>query len=454
MIRRLGTSCDRIAHALVPDPFIFAALLTFLTLLLGIALAGQSPIAMVRYWGRGFWSLLEFGMQMVLILVTGHALAASPPVRRAIAWVAGLPKGPRGAAALVALCACTAALVNWGLGLIVGALLAREVGIGATRRGIPVHYPLLAAAGYTGLMVWHGGLSGTAPLTVATTGHFLEPVIGVIPISETIFSPLNLVCTLGLLILIPLIIVAMSPKRTSEMSAPPVLPAYDDPGSQRVNGRGRPVTIAEHLDNSVIVSAGLGVMGLGVCVEMLRTEFVRTGTFNLTLNLVNLFMLSIGLLMHRRPASYLRAVGDGVKGTAGIILQFPFYAGIMGMMKYSGLVSTLSFAFVGLSGPRTLPLLAFLSGGIVNLFIPSGGGQWAVQGPILIEAAQTMGASIPKTLLALAYGDQWTNMAQPFWALALLGIVGLKARDIIGYTIAVMLITGVWFALVLFLSPG
>jgi short-chain fatty acids transporter len=460
MIRRLGAWCDRIAHEYVPDPFIFAALLTFLTLILGVVLAGQTPLAMIGHWGRGLWELLEFGMQMALVLVTGHALAASPPVRRTIAALAGRPRTARQAVALVAFGACASSLVNWGLGLIAGALLAREVGRQAARRGIAVHYPLLAAAGYTGLMVWHGGLSGSAPLTVATPGHFLEKTIGQIPISSTLFSPVNLVVSLGLLAIVPALCCAMSPRRDSEMIPPPAQPPEDPAGESRPPGEDRPPrpgarrTIAERLDESAFIAAALALMGIGYCLYQLRAESIRAGSFNLTLNIVNLFMLSLGLLLHRSPSSYLRAVGDGAKGTAGIILQFPFYAGIMGMMRYSGLVAIFSSWFVAVSGPRTFPVLAFLSAGIVNLFVPSGGGQWAVQGPILVDAAQKMGASLPKTILALAYGDEWTNMAQPFWALALLGIVGLRARDIIGYSTAVMLLSGAWYALALYLVPG
>lgn len=453
MIRRLGAWCDRIAREYVPDPFIFAALLTFVTLILGVVLAGQTPLAMIGHWGRGLWELLEFGMQMALVLVTGHALAASPPVRRAIGALAGRPRSARQAVALVAFAACASSLVNWGLGLITGALLAREVGRQAARRGIAVHYPLLAAAGYTGLMVWHGGLSGSAPLTVATPGHFLETTLGQIPISSTILSPVNLVVSLGLLVIVPALCCAMSPRRDSEMIPPPPGILEGPPEAPRAPATGVRRTIAERLDESVLIAAALALLGIGYSILQLRVESIRAGSFNLTLNIVNLFMLSLGLLLHRSPASYLRAVGEGTRGTAGIILQFPFYAGIMGMMRYSGLVAVFSSWFVAISGPRTFPTLAFLSAAIVNLFVPSGGGQWAVQGPILVDAALKLDASMPKTILAFAYGDEWTNMVQPFWAAALLGIVGLRAGDIIGYSTAVMLASGAWYALALLIIP-
>jgi short-chain fatty acids transporter len=454
MIRRLGAWCDRIAREYVPDPFIFAALLTFVTLILGVVLAGQTPFAMIGHWGRGLWELLEFGMQMALVLVTGHALAASPPVRRAIAALAGRPRTARQAVALVAFAACASSLVNWGLGLITGALLAREVGRQAVRRGIAVHYPLLAAAGYTGLMVWHGGLSGSAPLAVATPGHFLETTLGQIPISATVLSPVNLVVSLGLLVIVPALCCAMSPRRDSEMIPPPAGVLEGPSDAPRAPATGARRTIAERLDESVLIAAALALMGIGYCLHQLRVESIRAGSFNLTLNIVNLFMLSLGLLLHRSPASYLRAVGEGTRGIAGIVLQFPFYAGIMGMVRHSGLVAIVSSWFVALSGPRTFPLLAFLSAGVVNQFVPSGGGQWAVQGPILVDAALKLDASLPKTILALAYGDEWTNMVQPFWTLPLIGIVGLRACDILGYTAALMLASGAWFALVLYLAPG
>ncbi|RJP75062.1 MAG: short-chain fatty acid transporter [Candidatus Zixiibacteriota bacterium] len=431
MIARFGDALSRLAGRWMPDPFIFALLLTLVTLALGVVLTPNSPAAMVGHWMSGFWDLLTFSMQMVLILVTGGVLAQSPPVRRVIDALAARPHSTGSAVVLVSLAAMIAALVNWGLGLIVGALLARGTGASLKARGIPHHYPLIGAAGYTGLLVWHGGLSGSAPLSVATPGHFLESVAGIIPVTATTFSGLNLALTLALLAVVPLILRAMTPRKSADWQGMEGggLAAGPDLASAAP-------TPARTLNESRL-------LGLLVCLPALGFlvwHFSRRGLAGLDLNSMNLAFLFLGFLFFLRPLAYARAVGQAVSGSAGIILQFPFYAGIMGMMRDSGLVEVFSGALVSFSSPVTFAPLAFLSGGLVNLFVPSGGGQWAVQGPILLEAAAQLGVSPSATVMALAYGDQWTNMLQPFWALPLLGLTGLEARQIIGYSSALMIL--------------
>jgi short-chain fatty acids transporter len=430
MIASFGSFLSRISGRYVPDPFIFALLLTLLTLILGIFLTPSSPADMVTHWMDGFWDLLTFGMQMVLILVTGGVLAQSPPVKRLIDRLAKLPKGTGGAIILVSLAAMTSALINWGLGLIVGALLAREVAKSLKARNIPHHYPLIGAAGYTGLLVWHGGLSGSAPLTVATENHFLVEITGIIPVASTLFSPLNFVVAILFLISVPLVLRAMLPKVKASWVGMPedLVDAVDEQDILDVS------TPARKLEQS----RTLTVIVCAIAIGYLIVYFAGKGLSGLNLNSMNLTFLFLGFLFFMRPIRYVKAVSRAVAGTSGIILQFPFYAGIMGMMRQSGLVEVFSNAMVGASNQVTFPVLTFFSAGLVNLFVPSGGGQWAVQGPILIDAASRLGVSSPETVMALAYGDQWTNMLQPFWALPLLGITGLKARQIIGYTAALM----------------
>lgn len=434
MIARLGDFLSRVAGRVVPDPFIFALVLTLATLCLGVVLTPTSPGEMVTYWMKGFWDLLEFGMQMVLILVTGGVLAQSPPIRRLINALAGWPKSTAGAVYLVSLAAMTSALVNWGLGLIVGALLAKETAVSLKNRGIPHHYPLIGAAGYTGLLVWHGGLSGSAPLSVATQGHFLAALTGVIPVSDSLFGSLNISLVLTLLITTPLILRAMVPKN------PKVWIGVQNHG--RALGLGNDTqkakTLATLLEESPVLVIALCIAAIGY----LFFFFLHKGLAGLNLNSMNACFLFLGMLFFLRPIRYVRAVASSVAGASGIILQFPFYAGIMGMMRDSGLVEVFSTAMVSASNSVTFPALSFLSAGVVNLFVPSGGGQWAVQGPILIKAASQLHVPPATTVMALAYGDQWTNMLQPFWALPLLAITGLQARQIIGYTAALMFLVG------------
>jgi len=209
------------------------------------------------------------------------------------------------------------------------------------------------------------------------------------------------------------------------------------------------MVIADKIENSQIISWIIGLMGMSYVFWYFGTK-----GFKLNLNIVNFLFLSAGILFQRTPLNYIKAVSEGAKACAGIIIQFPFYAGIMGMMKFSGLVAVIAGWFVAVSTTTTYPVFAFLSAGLVNLFVPSGGGQVAVQGPIMVQAAQALHFSMPKTIMAIAYGDQWTNMLQPFWALALLGITRLRARDIVGYTMVVLVTSAIVFILGLLFLPA
>ncbi len=452
MLRWMGDYFSRWAEKYMPDPFLFAVLLTFLTMGMGVALTDNGLFDMIKHWSGGFWALLGFSMQMCLILVTGYALATTKLVRAGIDRLADVPKTSGAAVALVAFVTIIAGYVNWGLGLIVGALMAREVAIRGYRKGIPMHYPLLGAAGYVGLAVWHGGLSGSAPLLVATQGHFLEKEIGIIPVAETLLSPLNIAVALFLLVALPLLFKMLQPAEADFLPIDRVIPDIDQilrGGEEETVDDARSRFFASKLEDSVLVSFIIGLSGMAFVVYHFGTK-----GFDLNLDIVNFTFLFLGILLHKTPINYVRAITDGTKGCAGIILQFPFYSGIMGMMKASGLIVVIANWFIAISTAVTYPLFTFLSASLVNIFVPSGGGQWAVQGPIVVKAAQALGVSLPKAVMALAYGDQWTNLFQPFWALALLGLTGLKARHIMGYCMAVMLMGAVFFLAALWLLPA
>jgi short-chain fatty acids transporter len=448
----MGSYFSRWADKYMPDPFLFAILLTFLTLILGIIFTDNGPFAMLKHWNKGFWTLLTFSMQMCLILVTGYALATTKVVGRAIEVLADIPKTGAGAATLVAFVAIIAAYINWGLGIIVGALMARQVALRGYQKKVAMHYPLLGAAGYAGLAVWHGGFSASAPLLVATEGHFLADKIGIIPVSQTLFSPMNIVVAVFLIIGLPFLFRFLNPVEESEtVTIDKVLPNVDELLAEKKEDSEQQHrdTVASKLENSMAISIIIGAMGLIIVIWYFATK-----GFKLNLNIVNFTFLFVGILLHRTPINYVRAIAEGTRGCAGIILQFPFYSGIMGMMKFSGLIVVIAGWFVAISNQFTYPLFTFISAALVNIFVPSGGGQWAVQGPVIVEAAKTIGVSYSKSIMALAYGDQWTNLFQPFWALALLGLTGLKARQIMGYCMAVMLIGIVFFILALVFLPA
>ena len=437
-MRRFGNALAAFSTRWVPDAFVFAVILSALVFGMALFLTERTPLELVGDWYGGFWNLLEFGMQMTLVLVTGYALASSPPARKAILWVAGLARGPLTAVLITALGAALLGIVHWGLGLIAGALLAVEVARSCKERGIKVHFPLLAASGYTGLMVWHSGLSGSAPLLVNTPGHFLEEQIGLVPLSETIFQPFNLVFLLAMLIGAPLLLMSMTPKADESEE----IGATDDDSPLGGGSGGRPtktelrtLSPAQRLMHSRILVYAVVAVGLVYLVPTIALN----GIVGMDINLLNFTFLMAGLGLHGTLASYSSAAAEGAKNASAVIIQFPFYAGIMGIMDTSGLLEIITQWFISFSTAFTYPFWALISACLVNLAVPSGGGQWAVQGPVVIGATESLGIRPGVGVMAVAMGDQLTNGIQPFWALPLLALTKLRAGKILGYSAVVML---------------
>jgi len=430
-----------VARKVLPMPFTIAVLLTLLTICLALLFTSPAPISsphlvqILSYWEHGMWDgkLMVFAMQMMLILVLGHVLALTKQADDLIRILLKYCNTTAKAAAIVTFFTVVVALFNWGLGLIFGAVFARKVGEYAKQHNYKMNYPIIGAAGYSGLMVWHGGLSGSAPLKIAEEGHFFEEQIGQIALSETTFSTMNITISIALLLLLPLAMYLLGTRLSAvETTIEPLKPKQET----------KVVTGAERLDNSRILSylfAGLLLFMAGYIAYSTITTKNNPLSF-LNPNYINLSLFGLGILLHGNFTKYLNAIDDAISGASGILIQFPLYFGIMGIMTSSGLVYFFSNFFVEISTQTTYPLFTFLSAGIVNIFVPSGGGQWAVQGPIIIDAAQQMGISIEKSVMAMAYGDQLTNMIQPFWALPLLAITGLQAKDLLPYTLFLMMI--------------
>jgi short-chain fatty acids transporter len=436
IFKRFTNACVAIVSKYLPDPFLFAVILTFIVVILGFVLTGQGPLEMIKHWGNGFWALLAFSMQMVLVLVTGSSMAQAPIFKKILRAVAKTAKSPGSAVMITVFVATLGCWINWGFGLIIGALLAKEM----SRQVKGVDYRLLIAAGYSGLIVWHGGLSGSIPLTIASSaglGATGGAVTEAIPTSMTIFSVQNLFISIAILVIMPFIFKAMHPDANDTVVVDPKLLVDAEIKDYKAT------TPAEKMENSKIVWGLVTLMGFGYIV----VHFMNKG-FDLNLNIVNFIFMFVGVLLHGTLRRYIDAVVDAAKGASGIILQFPFYAGIMGMMtglnaNGISLAGVISNGFVSISTVTTFPLFTFLSAGIVNFFVPSGGGQWAVQGPIMMPAGQALGVPAATTAMALAWGDAWTNMIQPFWVLPVLGIAGLGARDIMGYCVITLLASGV-----------
>ncbi|MBR3577529.1 MAG: short-chain fatty acid transporter [Bacteroidales bacterium] len=440
MFQKVIRGCVNVVQKYLPEPLIFAIVLTLVAAILAMPICHQSPLEVIEHWGDGVWGLLAFSMQMALVLVCGSALAAAPAVKRVIYYLATLPKKPAGAIALVTFVSAIACWLNWGFGLIVGAIFAREV----ARRLRGVDYRLLIASAYSGFVVWHAGLSGSIPLTMSTAGESLSRATnGIltdpIPITHTILHPINLIMvalTIGAIVLVNSL---MHPRNPMMVVAVDPALLQDDPVAEKV----KPTTPAERLENSRVLTWIITALGLTYLVVHIG---FRGGSFDL--NAVIMLFLFAGLLLHKTPLAYVRAFGKAASGASGILLQFPFYAGIMGIITGVGASGTclgtvLSNACVNGSGPITYPLLTFLCAALLNLFVPSGGGHWAIQAPIMFGAGEVLNVDHGLTGIAIAWGDAWTNLIQPFWALPALAIAKLQAKDIMGYCLIDLIVSGI-----------
>ncbi len=460
-LARLGVAFRRGFGRVTPDPFVLAVGLS-LAVLMTAVLAGDWPglespepslgarvdAALGVWGGAGLWKLLGFAMQMVVMLVLGTALAEAPVVRRAIAAAAQVARGPRSLVAITALVSIGLGLVNWPLSLIGGAMLAREAGRLAKEKGWSLHYPIVCAAAYSGMMCWHGGLSGTAPLKATTRADMVEVLgpelaaqVGTIGLDQSLLGPLNLFVSGGLLVLGPLLFAFMTPRQGEDPDPqpPPTRDREDEEHPDEWSFDPPPSDRLEQIERSRVVVWVLAVPMFAALV----VQASRRGVAHLDIDTINLGLWVLALVLHGRPDQFLAACARGLRSCTGIVLQFPLYAGIMALMAASGLSAELT-VMAAQAGGELLGPLTFLSAGLLNLLVPSGGGQWAVQGPVIMRAALDTGTPPSAVLMAMAYGDQWTNMLQPFWALPLLALTGVRARDIVGYTVLWMLVGGLW----------
>ncbi len=424
-MQSLTRFCLRMVQSYLPDAYILAILLTFVVFFMGIFIGGKTPIEMIGYWGKGYPSLFVFGMQMVMVLLTGYVLALTPVAKKILGKVTDLPKSPSQALGVTAAVSFVACYFNWGFGLVIGAILAREMG----RKIKGVHFPLIVAAAYGGEIV--RGPSSSIPLVAATQGNFMEKLVGIIPVTQTLYSWWNIVLTLIIFALLIVVYLKMRPPASE------IIQFSEESKPEPVRKPKEEMSFAERLEDSWWINAVFGLLPL----IFLALNFQKLG-FNLDLNIVIMIFLTLGVYLHRCPSTYLTAIKEAVVATRGILIQFPIYAGVMGMMGPSGLVDIISQWFVSISTTHTFPVFTFLSAGLVNIFIPSGGGQWAIQGPVVMKAAEALGADKAQTIMAFAWGDAWTNQIQPFWALPLLGVAGLSARDIMGYCVIWTLVSG------------
>ena len=431
----------------IPSAFSIAVLLTLFTLAFAVVATDKSLTDCIRFWGDGFWELLAFSMQMTLIMVTGYIMVVSPVMNRILRWVASIPKTPTGAVALTAFVSMMLAWLNWGLSIIGSAILVKYM----ARQHRDVDYRLLVAVAYFGMgCTWHAGLSASAPVLVATPKHFMEAEIGIIPLSQTIFHPFNLVSAVIVIATMTIVAAMLHPKNIHErrLIDPEKLESvgvFVPPELEKKST----FNFADFIDYKYLLNFILGILG----IVWLFLNFSARGWQGITINTVNFCFLTLGILLHPSPASVLKAAAESGSTIYNIVLQFPFYSGMYGIIKGSGLSDVIGDAFVKIAGPKTFPLIVYWYSGIVNYFVPSGGSKWAVEAPYIIDAAKSLGVSFNQVVMAYAWGDMMTDLLQPFWAIPLLTAAGIEFKEILGYEMIAFLIYALLVSVLFYFLP-
>lgn len=426
MVNKILTFFVNLMQKYLPDPFTIAWIITIVVIGMAMGMTGTPMPKIVEDWGGGFFGILPFSMQMTLVVATGYTLADAPPVRRMLRTIAAIPQTPVQTIVFIGFASMVLYYVNWGLGLIAGGLLARE----AAKLHPDVDFRLLVTAAFSGIIITHGGLSASVPLLINTKGHFLEKEIGLVPLSQTIFHSQALFITITLAIVIPLVLILMIPKKETTIVADPALFADDDK-PVAVSGSNE---LADKLDKSRILNYSLGLLG----VAYIGIFFYKGGSLNI--NILIFIFLILGVLAHGSLISYAKLAGKAAAAAGGIVLQYPFYAAILGVMKGSGLVELISDALLQLATYDTFELYCYFSSLIISIFVPSAGGHWVVQAPFMLPAAAKLGVEPWKVAMGVAWGESIWNVVCPFWALPLLAIAKISIRDLIGFSVLLFII--------------
>ncbi len=427
----------------LPDAFLFACILSIVCYILALIFTPSGPMDVLMAWGGGVWNLLAFTAEMATIMVFGYAFAKTAAVEKILGKLTDVVHNPRQAYFFTAFVSAICCWFCWAAGLIMGAFIAKKLA-----KKLPgVHYPLLVASAYAGFLVFQMGFTGSVSLLIATPGNFMEAQIGgLIPVSQTMLAPWNLFLSVILgLVVVPLMMRAMAPREGDQIVEidASMLAEEEAPGKISLKGLAPNAWMENNYIFNLIIGGGLAVYTV--------LYFAKGGS--LTIDATNLIFMILGILLTPTPIQYVKNCMEGAATAGGVIMQFPLYAGIQGMMLTTGLAEVFANAFVSISSAKTLPLWTFISAGIINLFIPSGGSQWSVQGPIMIDAAANIGADYAHVAMACSYGDNWTNLIQPFWALPLLAVANLKAKDIMGYLTPLLIVSGVIIGAVVVLWP-
>lgn len=428
---RWGASLADWAERWFPDAYVFAAIAVVVTCIAALFM-GRAPDQIAVDFGKSFWNLIPFTMQMAFVVIGGYVVAVSPPVKKLVVSLSTIPKTPKVAVAYVALMAMLASLLSWGFSLIFAGILTREV----SKRVPGIDYRAMGAAAYLGLgSIWALGLSSSAALLMATKGSIppaLYKISGTIPLNMTLFTWQNLVMILVLLVLSVWICYVSTPSAEKAKTAEMVGIKYqEDEGDL-----GKPQTPGEYLEFSPVLTIVLVLLGIIYLSNVFSTQ---GGLAALDLNIYNFMFLIAGMLLHWTPRAFLKAVAKSIPMTGGVLLQFPLYAGIFGILMGSGLNEFLAKFFVSISTPETMPAIVGVYSAILGLFLPSGGGKFIVEAPYVLQAATQLHVNLAWMVQVYNAAEALPNFINPFWMLPLLGLTGVKARDLAGYSILQMM---------------
>jgi len=416
----------------IPDSMVFVLVLTMVAFFMAWGLTKHGPLQLVDDWVKGFWVLISFAMQMALLMITGFAVAESKPVKAAIRKLVDWPQTRRGTVLMYMAVSLAIWWIHWGVGMMLSIVMGREIAV--RKRGLGLHFPQIAAIAYLGIGFCNGP-SQAAQLLIATPGHFLEKLTGVIPLTQTTFDIHLLVTLLIMYVTWPIIMLAAMPSKEKSVEI--------DDATVALFGGGGPVTEsadeiseltpAERWDRSPVLIVIVSLVGLAWVANFIYAN----GVGRLDLNIVNFTFFMLGLLLHRSPRNFVGAVQRGTGTASGVIMQFPMYAGIFGMISYSGLAETIAGWFVAISTAHTFPWIVYIYSGILDMFVPSAGSKFVIEAPYIIPAAKELGANIPYVINAYTFGSNCFNLIQPFWALPILGAFGLKFQDVLPYSLLI-----------------
>jgi short-chain fatty acids transporter len=439
-LARVGVALADWSERWFPDAFVFALVAILIVFLAGLLL-GSGIRDLVKYFGDGFWSLIPFTMQMAIIILGGYVVATSPPVHKLIQALARVPRTARGAVAFVAFFSMATSLVSWGLSLVFSGILAREI----VRNVKAIDYRAIGAAAYLGAgSVWALGLSSSAALVMATPSSLpsaLLKISGAIPLSQTIYAWQS-VAMAALLICSATTVAYFSAPASSTKTAE-TFGVTEGLAVETLEPRRTP---AEWLEYAPALSIAIGALGLAYLAQVIAA---RGPLSALDLNTYNLLFLMAGLLLHWRPKSFTRAVNGAVPATAGVLIQFPFYGGIFGLITMSPISSTLAHFFVRVSTHGTYPVLVAIYSATLGMFVPSGGSKWIIEAPYVLQAAKDLHVHLGWVVQVYNAAEALPNLINPFWMLPLLGILKVRARDLVGYGLVQLMVNT---ALVLFLT--